>query len=429
MCYYSFKKAPNTKWGVEVFMAHSEKFTKGAIFGVASHIERKTDRHTNEFIDVSRSHLNYSLLNDDSDLITRMNNRLAEVHVYNRKDVNVVVDWVVTLPEELKGASAGDMRDFFSNTHDFLVNRYGGLQNVVCSEIHLDESAPHLHFGFIPVVYDETREQERVQANKVIDRKELKVFHTDLHNYLKESIPGIYQEGILNGRTKNAKNVKELKELDKVIAEEKANREAILKDITAYKEPLSNFDEIAKNAKRSVFGNVQLNPTELTRLKNLVLSSQKVSEAYQVFKEKSDKKITRLTDDNSTYKDLLFESYNDIHDLNNDLRMNERDIKQLASRVDILNQEIEMLDIWVGGNAYAEMQDCSIEEYSALMMLSSMKHKDFMESEDKLIEAKDTFEKVPKSSRLFDTVSEALNLVIEKLKELANTFRISKPRL
>lgn len=410
-------------------MAHSEKFTKGAVFGVASHIERKTDRHTNEFIDVSRSHLNYSLLNDNSDLISRMNNRLAEVHVYNRKDVNVVIDWVVTLPEELKGSSAGDIRDFFSNTHDFLVNRYGGLKNVVCSEIHMDESAPHLHFGFIPVVYDETREQERVQANKVIDRKELKVFHTDLHNYLKKSIPGIYQEGILNGGTKKAKNVKELKELDKNIAEEKAIRETILKDIKAYKEPLAKFDEIEKNAKRSVFGNVQLNPIELTEVKNLVLSSQKVLDTYQSFKEKAEKKITQLTADKEIYEDLLVESYADVTELNNDLRQNKKDVELLTSHVGLLQQEIEMLDIWVGGNAYAEMQDCSIEEYSALKMLANLKQKDFMESEDNLTQAKEAFEKVAKSSRLFDTVTEALNLVINKLKELVNNFRISKPRL
>ena len=96
-------------------MAHSEKFTKAATFGIASHIERKTNNHSNEFIDISRSHLNYSLLNDDSDLITRLNKRLAEVHVYNRKDVNVMVDWVITLPEELTGATESNKRDFFKS--------------------------------------------------------------------------------------------------------------------------------------------------------------------------------------------------------------------------------------------------------------------------------------------------------------------------
>ena len=308
-------------------------------------------------------------------------------------------------------------------------NRYGGVKNVVCSEIHADETTPHMHFGFIPVVYDESRDQERVQANKVIDRKELKMFHDDLHNYLRKAIPGIYQEGILNGRTKKVKNVKELKELDKNIAEEKAIRVAVLKDIKAYKEPIAKFDEIEKNAKRSMFGNIQLNPTEFTEVKNLVLSSQKVSDTYQSFKEKADKKITHLTADKEIYENLLVESYADVAELNNDLRKNKKNVELLTSHVGLLQQEIEMLDIWVGGNAYAEMQDCSIEEYSALMMLANLKKKDFMESEDNLTQAKETFEKVPKSSRLFDTVTEALNLVMDKLKELVNNFRISKPRL
>lgn len=410
-------------------MAHSEKFTKTAIFGIASHIERKTKNHSNEFIDNSKTHLNYSLLNDDSDLITRLNNRLAEVHVYNRKDVNVMVDWVITLPEEFKGATESVKRSFFSNTHDFLVNRYGGLKNVVCSEIHADETTPHLHFGFIPVVYDEVRDQERVQANKVIDRKELKMFHDDLHNYLRKAIPGIYQEGILNGKTVDVKNVKELKALDKQIKIEKEIREKELAKTTAYKEPLENFKEIEKNAKRSILRNIQFNDKELNAIKSLISSSNKVSSTHEKYKNKTDLELESLKEQNVFLSSTLDINNKIISDYKKTIEKQNVRIEDLQYRFESREEDLEMLNIWVGGNPYADMQNCSIEEYSALMTLVSMQRPEFFNSKKNLIDAKDTFEKVPKTSKLFEPVSKALNLVLEKLVELANALRFRGPKL
>lgn len=410
-------------------MAHSEKFTKAAIFGIASHIERKTENHSNEFIDISRTRLNYSLLNDDSDLITRLNNRLAEVHVYNRKDVNVMVDWVVTLPEELKDATESDKRDFFSNTHDFLVNRYGGLKNVVCSEIHVDETTPHLHFGFIPVVYDENRDQERVQANKVIDRKELKMFHDDLHNYLRKAIPGIYQEGILNGKTVDVKNVKELKALDKQIKIEKEIREKELAKTTAYKKPLENFNKIEKNAKRSILGNIQFNDKELNAIKSLISSSNKVSSTYEKYKKKADTKIESLRSEKIEFGEAALKLYEEVDELKIKL-------DTAAKRTDLLEKKnmqadmsLQMLDIFTGGNSLYEMQGLNLDEFDALITLVKMRDKDFMKSEKNLKDAKEIFESVPKTSRIFEPVSKALNLVLEKLIELANSLRFRGPRL
>src|SRR5699024_8842649 len=52
---------------------------------------------------------------------------------------------------------------------------------------------------------------------EVLNRNELKSFHQDLDNHLKERIPHIYQKGILNDKTIGVENVQILKEKSKEI--------------------------------------------------------------------------------------------------------------------------------------------------------------------------------------------------------------------
>ena len=56
-------------------MAHLKKNTRGSVKGLSTHFERKTDNHSNEEIDVSRSHLNKDLMQDNSDMISRFDER------------------------------------------------------------------------------------------------------------------------------------------------------------------------------------------------------------------------------------------------------------------------------------------------------------------------------------------------------------------
>ena len=56
------------------------------------------------------------------------------------------------------------------------------------------------------------KQREKVSAKLVLTRTELQNFHQDLDSYLKEKIPEIYQEGVLNGKTIGIDDVKVLKE-------------------------------------------------------------------------------------------------------------------------------------------------------------------------------------------------------------------------
>ncbi|WP_144597653.1 MULTISPECIES: MobV family relaxase [Bacillus] len=198
-------------------MAHVQKYSAGAVNGLSIHFDRKTDNHSNQDIDTERLHLNYDLRNngDGLDTRSRMEKRLKEVYCMKRADVKPMAVWALTLPEELKEKSAEEQRTFFEAGYDFMKNRYGGEKNVLSANVHNDETTPHMHFAFIPVVWDEKKQREKVSAKQVLTRTDLKSFHQDLDKYLKETIPEIYHGGVLNDMTYPVKDVTELKRFSK----------------------------------------------------------------------------------------------------------------------------------------------------------------------------------------------------------------------
>lgn len=265
-------------------MAHVQKYTKGNVQGLSIHWDRKTENHSNLNIDNERSDFNYDLCEKEGDTLSRMNQRLSEVYVFKRNDVKVCADWVVTLPENLKGISEKEQRDFFEKIYEFLANRYGGEKNVLSANVHMDETTPHMHFAFMPVVWDKKKQREKVSAKEVLTRKELKTFHQDLDTFLKQEIPHIYKEGILNEKTIGFETVKELKryaeEIQKQKDQQKANATAEMK---VFKEPKQVLKKIEASAKKTIFGNkVTLRSQDFEKLKMLSVSSMKVQ--YQAGK-------------------------------------------------------------------------------------------------------------------------------------------------
>lgn len=232
-------------------MAHVQKFTKGNMQGLSIHLDRKTENHSNEDIDNERTHLNYDLCEKEGDTLSRMNERLDEVYCMDRKDVKACCEWVVTLPESLKDASHEHQRTFFENTYEFLSDRYGGEQNVISANVHNDETTPHMHFDFIPVVWDAKKEREKVSAKEVLTRAELKNFHTELDRHLKERIPEIYQEGILNDKTIGIENIHSLKKHSAEIEEQK---KVMAADLKRFKKPKDVFDKVDGNAEKKTVG-------------------------------------------------------------------------------------------------------------------------------------------------------------------------------
>lgn len=116
--------------------------------------------------------------------------------------------WIVTVPKNLKES---DRERFFQVTYEFLIERYGE-RNCIQAIVHNDEGGqPHMHFLFIPATSDQKHGGEKICANDVLNKTELRNFHPALQKWL---IDHDVQANILTGITKaqgGNRTVQELK--------------------------------------------------------------------------------------------------------------------------------------------------------------------------------------------------------------------------
>ena len=191
-------------------MASVKKFTESAVVNQLRHIERTIAHPENMDIEKDRTVQNYSLLPQrEISSYEYYRQRKSELYCYNREDVKVMAGWIVTAPKDLP---MSEMEKFFNVTYEFLSERYGE-KNCVQAVVHNDEGGqPHIHFLFIPAAADKKHGGEKICANDVLNKAELRNFHSALQKCLLDH--GV-QANILTGITKvqgGNRTVRELKQ-------------------------------------------------------------------------------------------------------------------------------------------------------------------------------------------------------------------------
>lgn len=200
-----------------------EKFTRNQSTNILVHCNRSDPNRTykNQKIDHLKTHLNYNLAPEHKDMTDYeyMKKRCEEFKILKRKDVNWLVSWVITMPTDYTGSKAL----FFREAYNFMENKYG-KENVVSAYVHLDETSPHMHFCFVPVVFDKKKQEYKVNAKQCINKTELKQIHPQMQEYLETKLQT--KVNILNGATvEGNKTVEQLKNEERI--KEKAILELI----------------------------------------------------------------------------------------------------------------------------------------------------------------------------------------------------------
>lgn len=242
-------------------MASVDKFTHGAVANQLRHCKRQIKKDNNKDIDSNRTHLNFCLTPQrNMSEFDYYKKRKEELYCYGRADVKTMAGWIVTAPQELTTRDEEIL--FFKRVYHFLENRYG-KENVISATVHYDEGKmekckdrwgeyikdekgeikrklamgrPHLHFNFIPVVEDKNPkhiQSEKICANERLNRVELRKFHKDLQQYLKDNgmeVKVITGKTKVQGRNYTVEELKEKYETQKEIErlreiERKYNRE------------------------------------------------------------------------------------------------------------------------------------------------------------------------------------------------------------
>lgn len=310
-------------------MANVQKYTRSACGHLFAHFERARDENGeyikfgNKSIDKTRTDLNYNLAPDRSQ-IDYLQERLSQVRCLKRDDVKVMCSWVLTAPQSVMYYE----RDlFFKSAYDFFVKRYGGEQNVISSYVHCDESTDHMHFAFIPIVYDKKKDCYKVSAKEVLTKRELQTIHTDLSNYLQE-VFGRDVGVLLDDSTKrDNKEYKPLAEL---------KRETAIAELEAIESRVATLNEV-----REVNANITVKKPLWAKNERVEMSKSDYDILYR--QAESSAKGDLLLDELKKEVEQREYRLQSSVDLGKEIVQLKRSIKKLEQEKRLLERDVERL--------------------------------------------------------------------------------------
>lgn len=312
-------------------MAHLDKATRLQVVGLITHDLRKCDNHSNEDIDPNRTYLNYNL--KEGDPLENYNARIEQIKVLNRKDVNTLGLFVCTLPKELKNEPKNVQEDFFKSVYSFAKGDFGE-NNIVSAIVHNDETTPHMHIKFIPVVEDKKNPGKEKCSFK---EKFNPLYYEQLHPRLQEHVSKDLQRevSILNGATIENQTTKQLKQ-SKSEELERLNQR-IEKQKDNLKKLLNEEKEIAKQLTSKRIEVLQPDKKDLIGKKQYIDYEEYVKAKMQIkvdreLIEKKEEEIVKLKNENENILQDTINTQQEIQIANNNNKILQKENKKLKSR-------------------------------------------------------------------------------------------------
>jgi len=263
-------------------MGHYAKFGWADARNMLRHYERAKNKdgeyikYGNRSIDTSRAYLNPNICKEHNKSQSDFHRERLEKLQFRRQKNNVVMcDCVVDVPKKLAGTDAEP--DFFQRTYDFLAEKHG-RENIISAYVHYDETTPHMHFAFVPVVIDKKTGVEKLSARSVFHPAVLKQFHPALDEYLRDTIPAYSKlganEGVITG-TMTAPDGKKRENLAiEVYKEIKDETDKLKSEISGLRQEKQELDGLIQEKQ-----NLQKENQELKSVNNTLQSSNDTLQA------------------------------------------------------------------------------------------------------------------------------------------------------
>lgn len=125
--------------------------------GLYKHNERKNTNYSNKEINKNNFHKNYSLKSCPTTYSNALQILQQENHLQGRiiKTTNVTCEFIITSDREFfQKIGEAETKRYFQTAYDFVANYQNlGEKYILSAKIHMDETTPHMHIVFVPVVH------------------------------------------------------------------------------------------------------------------------------------------------------------------------------------------------------------------------------------------------------------------------------------
>lgn len=333
-------------------VARMEKMKSDNLVGIGNHNQRRFSNHSNKDIDVSKSHLNYDILDKvksyKTDIEGYINANKSSKRAV-RKDAVLVCEWIITSDSDFfESMSPVDTREYFQTAIDFFAERYGS-KNLMYAQVHLDERTPHMHLGIVPFDKD-----NKLTAKNMFDREALQDIQNELPLYMNER--GFKVERGRAGSEAKHLTVQEYKDVQKEIKKQSEVLDEVKKELESVKNVTRTkdfLDELDSKSKRTLLGNdVKISQEDYQELKEQLLGADKSLLEMDKLKQHNQKLSRSIydlrdeLDDSKAYADRLYDKNHSLKEQikHLDSSLGDFEMAQIAYQ-DALSRELSQDEI------------------------------------------------------------------------------------
>lgn len=145
-------------------------YKKDNLAGLYKHNERKNINYSNKDINKNMFFKNYSLKNPNTTYTNTLKKLQEENDLQGRiiKTTNVMCEFIITSDKEFfERIGVEGTKRYFQTAYKFASNYQNlGEKYIVSAKVHLDETTPHMHIVFVPVIHKLDKKSGK-QINKI----------------------------------------------------------------------------------------------------------------------------------------------------------------------------------------------------------------------------------------------------------------------
>ncbi len=299
----------------------NENYKMGQLPYIYRHNERKNTNYSNKDINKSNSIKNYSLktINTSYQKAFNLIKEKYKLKGQIKKVSNVMCELIITSDKDFfERIGEQETKRYFKLAYDFVVNYNNlGEEFIVSAKVHNDETTPHLHIVFIPVVH--TTNKKGKEINKIAcsefwkGKESYRILQDRFYKYVTEN--GFDLE---RGNAKNNEHIP-IEKLKKITNFE---MQEMFKDTNSLEqEKITDNIDVIRNDYKRIINKFNTLAKRYTRIKNIVeetmYKTEQVQEENYTLKqenEKLKKEVLTLRD----YIDKTFEYVSLLFDFSKD---------------------------------------------------------------------------------------------------------------
>lgn len=142
-------------------------YKKDNLAGLYKHNERKNTNYSNKDINKNNSINNYSIKNCSTTYSNAIKKLQLENNLKGRiiKTTNIACEFIITSDKDFfEKIGPKETKRYFQTAYNFVAN-YKNLSEkyILSAKVHMDESTPHLHLVFVPVVHAKDKKGNTIE--------------------------------------------------------------------------------------------------------------------------------------------------------------------------------------------------------------------------------------------------------------------------